>query len=67
MQLEMFDESGEKLSATSTLSWEGMLHLVGMVSSGKSTLMDVLAVWAARKGLHVTIEQHKRPPGLQGG
>ncbi len=55
VQLEMFDESGEKLSATSTLSWEGMLHLVGMVSSGKSTLMDVLAVWAARKGLHVTI------------
>src|SRR5947199_7002942 len=32
-----------------------MLDLVGMVSPGKSTLMDVLAVWAARKVLHVTI------------
>jgi hypothetical protein len=55
VQLEMFDECGEKLSATTTLTWEGMLHLVGMVSSGKSTLMDVLAVWAARKGVRVTI------------
>lgn len=55
VQLELFDEKEEKLLATKTLSWEGMLHLVGMVSSGKSTLMDVLAVWAARKGLHVTI------------
>jgi len=55
VQLEMFDERGENLSAATALAWEGMLHLVGMVSSGKSTLMDVLAVWAARKGLRVTI------------
>lgn len=31
------------------------LHMVGMVSSGKSTLMDVLAVWGARRGLRVVL------------
>src|SRR5437870_1755193 len=29
--------------------------MVGMVSSGKSTLMDVAAVWAARSGRRTTI------------
>ncbi|BCY13183.1 transposase [Actinoplanes sp. L3-i22] len=32
-----------------------MLHLVGMVSVGKSTLVLVLAVWAAQHGRRVTI------------
>lgn len=33
----------------------GTMHVVGMVSSGKSTLMDVLAVWAAHNGYRITL------------
>jgi hypothetical protein len=54
VQLEVFDEKG-KLSVARELKFDGVSHLVGMVSSGKSTLMDVLAVWAARRGLHTTL------------
>ena len=35
--------------------FEKSMHIVGMVSAGKSTLMDVLAVWASLKGHHITI------------
>ena len=38
-----------------TLVLDGLYHLVGMVGSGKSTLMDVLAVWSARSGLRVML------------
>ena len=34
---------------------DGLFHLVGMVSSGKSTLMDIVAVWAARSGLRIML------------
>ena len=37
------------------LTITGLYHLVGMVGSGKSTLMDVLAVWAARSGLRTML------------
>ena len=37
------------------LKMTGLYHLVGMVGSGKSTLMDVLAVWAARSGLRTIL------------
>ena len=37
------------------LTLDGLYHLVGMVGSGKSTLMDVLAVWAARSGMRVML------------
>ena len=37
------------------LKMTGLYHLVGMVGSGKSTLMDVLAVWAARSGLRTML------------
>ncbi|WP_212735512.1 hypothetical protein [Herbidospora galbida] len=43
-----FAESGE-------LPINGLLHLVGMVGAGKSTLMVLLAVWAARRGLRSTL------------
>lgn len=33
----------------------GTMHVVGMVSSGKSTLMNVLAVWAVQNGYHITL------------
>lgn len=32
-----------------------LLHLAGMVGAGKSTLRDVVAVWAARHGLRSTL------------
>lgn len=55
VNLEVFAKDGVTLSRAETLTLDGLMHLIGMVSSGKSTLMDVLAVWAARKQLHVTI------------
>ena len=39
----------------SDLNLDGLFHLVGMVSSGKSTLMDIVAVWAARNGLRIML------------
>lgn len=47
--------SAGRLELSDNLTIGGVLHLAGMVSSGKSTLMTVLAVWAARRGLHVTL------------
>lgn len=54
VQLETFGE-GQKLGPARELKLDGLTHLVGMVSSGKSTLMDVLTVWAVKRGLHVTL------------
>ena len=39
----------------SDLNLDGLFHLVSMVSSGKSTLMDIVAVWAARNGLRIML------------
>lgn len=55
VRLELLDKASGCLVPTDAMPLDGLFHLVGMVSSGKSTLMDVLAVWAARKGLHVTL------------
>jgi pPIWI RE three-gene island domain Z len=55
MRFDVPNQTDGHFARADTLSIDGMLHLVGMVSSGKSTLMDVLAVWAARHGLRVTI------------
>jgi pPIWI RE three-gene island domain Z len=40
---------------TEEIIFDQSMHVVGMVSAGKSTLMDVLAVWCALKGLHITL------------
>jgi len=37
------------------LSLNEVVHMVGMPSSGKSTLMRILAVWAAIRGVHITL------------
>ena len=37
------------------LKLDGRFHLVGMVSSGKSTLMDIIAVWGAKLGLRIML------------
>src|SRR5260221_11252321 len=48
------DENSEFLPIDEMVFNKSM-HVVGMVSAGKSTLMDVLAVWAAHKGHHITL------------
>jgi len=55
VNLELWDAQATSLRPTDTLTIQGLFNLIGMVSSGKSTLMDVLAVWASNHGLHVTI------------
>ena len=55
VQLECFAQTDTSLQSSKSLTLDGIVHLIGMVSSGKSTLMDVLAVWASRQGLHVTL------------
>jgi len=55
VKLEVFNQESSELRPTTTLTLDGLTHLIGMVSSGKSTLMDVLAVWASRKGMRVTL------------
>lgn len=54
VRLELFATDGQ-LKASGRLSLDGMTHLIGMVSSGKSTLMSVLSVWMARHDLRVTL------------
>ncbi|MFE0592637.1 signal recognition particle [Micromonospora echinospora] len=49
---------GKAFRAESELRLDGLLHMVGMVGAGKSTLMLLLAVWAARRkpvALRVTL------------
>lgn len=55
VQLEMFNADGTQLSKSDRLTISGLVHMIGMVGSGKSTLMDVLAVWAAQNNLHITL------------
>lgn len=52
--LKLFNDNQELLKAD-FLTINKMMHLVGMVSSGKSNLMKILAVWAWRKKLHITL------------
>ena len=53
--LELVGEDGRSLILSKTLTIEGLIKLIGMVSYGKSTLMIVLSVLLARRGLNVTI------------
>ncbi|MGB9752774.1 hypothetical protein [Roseiflexus castenholzii] len=55
VRLELVNESDGTLTSSRSLTLNGVVHLIGMVGSGKSTLMDVLAVWMAREGRHTTI------------
>jgi hypothetical protein len=49
-------EGGVRTFAETTdLRIAGVFNLAGMVSSGKSTLRDVLTVWAARSGMRVVV------------
>ena len=55
VQLRLRAAQGAAFDQAQQLDIEGCLHLAGMVSSGKSTLMEVLAVHAARQGRRVTL------------
>ncbi len=57
IQLQLFDDRNSLVSLKNTDSFtiNGLMHLVGMLSSGKSNFMKVLAVWAYRKKLRVTL------------
>jgi len=55
VKLLIRDEVAGKFIEGGTLRIDALLHMVGMVGAGKSTLRDVLAYWAATNGLHVTI------------
>jgi len=54
VRLQLFNQD-ETLSNIQRITIQGMMNLIGMVSSGKTTLMTVLAVWAARNGYHITL------------
>ncbi|MBX9386927.1 hypothetical protein ACFPZ0_00675 [Streptomonospora nanhaiensis] len=47
--------NGRGFTETNTLRLDGLLHMVGMVGAGKTTLMVLLAAWAARRGLRTTL------------
>ncbi|MFB6953585.1 hypothetical protein ACFCXP_28490 [Streptomyces niveus] len=49
------DADGLSFTDSATLRLDGLLHLAGMVGAGKSTLMTLIAVWAARRGLRTTL------------
>jgi hypothetical protein len=55
IRLEVFDAGSGDFAPSRRFRVERLLHLAGMVSSGKSTLMDVLAVWCQRNGKRVTL------------
>ncbi|GGZ46522.1 MULTISPECIES: hypothetical protein [Streptomyces rochei group] len=45
------DADGRGFTDGAALRIDGLLHLVGMVGAGKSTLMTLVAVWAARRDI----------------
>lgn len=49
------DHDGRGFSEHDELRLDGLLHLVGMVGAGKSTLMVLVAVWAVRRELRITM------------
>jgi hypothetical protein len=49
--------SADGLQPSGILTLDGLLHLIGMVGSGKSSLFTVLTVYLARRGHRVTIVQ----------
>ncbi|MFD9518823.1 hypothetical protein [Streptomyces sp. NPDC059979] len=48
LRLAPRDPDGRGFTDSNAMRVDGLFHLVGMVGAGKSTLMTLLAVWAAR-------------------
>ncbi|MER6173960.1 hypothetical protein [Streptosporangium sp. NPDC001681] len=55
LELDTRTDDGLRFAPAEVLSLDGILHLVGMVGAGKSTLMSLIAVWAARQGMRTTL------------
>ncbi|MGE7385171.1 hypothetical protein ACQKM2_06720 [Streptomyces sp. NPDC004126] len=55
VEFALRDEAGGTFRDSDTFPLDGLLHLVGMVGAGKTTLMVLVAVWAARRGLRTTL------------
>jgi hypothetical protein len=55
VRLHISQDEESEFVRVDALQLAGTMHVIGMVSSGKSTLMDVLAVWAARNGYRITL------------
>lgn len=55
LRLAARDADGRNFSERDDIHLNGLLHLVGMVGAGKSTLMTLVAAWAAQRGLRVTL------------
>lgn len=53
IQFRLIEKTG--LTPSSFLTLDGLLHLIGMVGSGKSSLLTVLTVYLARRGYRVVI------------
>ncbi len=55
IRFESRTADGRRFEASEALHVDGLMHLVGMVGAGKSTLMTLVAAWAARNGLRITL------------
>ena len=55
VELLLRGSDGATFTPFAQIDIDGLLHLAGMVSSDKSTPMEVLAVHLARQGRHVTL------------
>ncbi|AXI78775.1 signal recognition particle [Peterkaempfera bronchialis] len=55
LEFDVLDPVGQEFVEGRSLSVDGLLHLVGMVGAGKSTLRDVLSVHLAREGRKVAV------------
>ena len=55
LQLDTRTADGLSFAKAEVLQLDRLVHLVGMVGAGKSTLMTLIAVWGAQRGLRTTL------------
>ncbi|MFI6581765.1 hypothetical protein [Embleya sp. NPDC050493] len=55
LHLSTRTSDGRDFDDTQELTLDRLVHLVGMVGAGKSTLMILISVWGARRGLRTTL------------
>ncbi|MFJ2033742.1 hypothetical protein [Streptosporangium sp. NPDC087985] len=55
LRLDTRTADGLGFAPAQVLNLDGLLHLVGMVGAGKSTLMSLIAVWAAKRRMRTTL------------
>lgn len=55
LRIKTYQMAVQQFVEDNHLTLDGATHIVGMLGAGKSTLMDVLAVWAAQHGYRITL------------